>query len=370
MKKYFSIAAIIIFLGLFQVVLLAQEKTVATPSETKAEDKTEKKPDKGIDPPLGLSGKMYLELKVDTLKDGKETTSIALTRAYLTYERVLWGPVSFNITSDIGTGMKSKDKNNTVEVSGQTYEFYIKTAYLQVAHSWDFLALKGQVGIIGTPAIGVAGKMQDLRWVYNDYSFDKSDKLGVETGDTSADVGASLSTRIFKYVELNYAICHGEGYKNPVESYDGKSHYGTISIIPYKWVYINGFINYERTEKFKTNYYYGGGLAFVSDFLKAGANYVLHGVKKGDVGAYTYHLVESWVHFNLGSFVNQAPVLVIGRMAWGVKNADLDHPTLLLAGGAGYQFNKHLRLLAYYESYKPKGEAATAAFYIKSEAKF
>ena len=68
--------------------------------------------------------------------------------------------------------------------------------------------------------------------------------------------------------------------------------------------------------------------------------------------------------------MKQAPVLMIGRMAWGVKNADLDHQTLLLAGGAGYQFNKHLRLLAYYESYKPKGEAATAAFYIKSEARF
>jgi hypothetical protein len=352
-------------------LVAAQDQAPSAAEEgQKKEASVEKKEDKGIKPPLGLSGTMYLEFRTDTLVDGKEKTTFAMTRAYISYERVLWGPISAKITSDAGTGLKSNNKANTVDVAGQSYEFFIKNAYLQVAYDWDFLGLKAQGGIIGTPAIGIVGKMQDMRWVYNDYSLDKSSDLGVPSGDTSADVGVSLNTRIFKYVELNYALCHGEGWKQPVESYDGKSHYGTISVIPHKWVYINGFINYERAEAFKTSFYYGGGLAFVSDFLKAGANYVLHGIKEGDDGAYTFHLVESWIHFNLGGFVKAAPVLIIGRCAWGMKNADHGETRLLLAGGAGYQFNKHIRLLAYYESLKPKGSPGRAAFYIKSEARF
>ncbi|HRZ26888.1 MAG TPA: hypothetical protein P5346_10000 [Spirochaetota bacterium] len=367
--RYLLFAAV---LALYSAAVNAQDKPAAQAGAAvnQTDAKEEKKDDKGINPPLGLSGRMYLEFRADTMVEGKAKNTFALTRAYLTYERVLWGPLSFNITSDVGTGMKSESSDTSVKVAGQSYEFFIKNAYIQAAHAWDFLALKGQFGIITTPAIGLLGRMQDLRWVYNDYSFDKSADVNVETGDTSADVGLTLSARIYQYVELTYALCHGEGWKKPVESYDGKAHYGTISIIPHKWVYINGYINQERTEKYKTNFYYGGGVAFVADFLKIGGNYVLHGVKEGDVGAYTYHLIEAWLHFNLGSFVKQAPVLVIGRFSYGMKNADQDKPTVLLAGGLGYQFNKHIRLLAYYESYKTKDEPGNAAFYIKSEARF
>ena len=177
---------------------------------------------------------------------------------------------------------------------------------------------------------------------------------------------------------LNYAFCHGEGYKHPVETYDGKSHYGTISVIPYKGISLNGFINYEKYEATKTYFHYGAGAAYKSDFLKAGANFIVHGIKITDrtdddytSKAQKYHLVEAWVHFFLGHFVPQAPVIMVGRFAYGkhIKSTQNNYTTLL-AGGVGYKFNKYFRVLAYYESYKKKDEPGDAAFYIKTEAKF
>jgi hypothetical protein len=397
MQNRYSISCIILSVVLFFTVAYGQDKTPAEPAvqekavktdlqkvdELKKEEPKKEEPKKmELTVPLGLSGQMFFQMKVDTLKDGDEGTTFALTRGQLNYERTIWGPISIKISSDVSTDLKSSGSNdiqdssanppteNSIKVGSESYAFYMKNAYIQVAHDWGFLGLKVQGGIIPTPSIAIIDKMMDLRWVYQNYSFDKPEDINVDGDDTSNDVGVGLTTTIFKYVVLNYTLCHGEGYKHPVETYDGKSHYGTITIIPYKWIYINGYINYEKTDPHTEYFYYGGGLAFVSDFLKVGGNYVLHGNKVSDESAQTYNLIETWVHFNLGPLVSQAPVLLVGRYAYGFKNSDPGNPTHLLAGGVGYEFNKYFRVLAYYESYKPEHSAGNAAFYIKTEAKF
>jgi hypothetical protein len=71
-----------------------------------------------------------------------------------------------------------------------------------------------------------------------------------------------------------------------------------------------------------------------------------------------FYLLDSWLNFNLGAVVRPAPILIVGRFAWGrekkslIGNERQERDTLVAAGGAGYQFNQYFRMVLYYEYIK------------------
>ena len=331
--------------------------------------------------PLGLSGTMFLETKMETQVAGKEQTTFALTRIFLNYKRNLWGPFSFKITSDIAPGLKSSSDNdiedstgtsteNSITTGSERYEFFVKNAYIQADHSWELIGINAKFGVIPTIPSLITRKLNGLRWTYHEYSFDKPSSVGVVSGDTTADLGFSVEFRILKLIKLTYSVCNGEGFKHPKEEYDGKAHYGTITIMPLDTIHINGYVNHEKDEATKSFFYYGGGAAYKSKDLKIGTNFIIHGVKDTGSKAQRYHVVEAWINLLLTRFVADMPVIIAGRFAYGKPVETVIDAKTLVAGGVGYKFNKHFRALAYYESYKRKSEAGASAFYIKSEAKF
>ena len=98
-------------------------------------------------------------------------------------------------------------------------------------------------------------------------------------------------------------------------------------------------------------------------------------------------LIDSWLNFNLGAVVPTAPVLLVGRCAWGREKKSLfsngrqAHETILLGGGVGYQFSEYFRMVLYYEAIRyhvdytlhdstRKDPTPNNSVYIKTEVKF
>ncbi len=99
-----------------------------------------------------------------------------------------------------------------VETETPYYGFFLKNAYLQAKNDLGAATLTTQFGLIGTPVIGLADKVSDYRWIYNNF-IDKSKNLLGTSIDTSADLGISVKADIMKMVSITGAYMNGEGYK-------------------------------------------------------------------------------------------------------------------------------------------------------------
>jgi hypothetical protein len=339
----------------------------------------------------------------------KNNNTFQVERAYLTIKKRIGEIFSAKITADV-----DQDSRDVL---------YLKYGFVQLFKKFPTpfgpIGLKAQLGKIATPVIGITDNLSDLRWLGPNYINNSKLLLNGNSFDNSADLGGMVSLAILNLLTIEYALTNGEGVKSDHnETYAGKSHTLLVSANPVdylKELYVNFYGRWETTNKNKvvtdvtgkpTKYqgtdernYIGCGAAWYSDIIKAGVNIflpVMHYSKTTYVDPFTSYaprhkdnflLIDSWLNFNLGAIVRTAPVLIMGRCAWGreskslLSNGRQAHETLLLGGGVGYQFSEYFRMALYYEAiryhvkyafhdFTRKDPTPNNSVYIKTEIKF
>jgi hypothetical protein len=343
----------------------------------------------------------------------KNNNTVRLQRVYLTLKKDLGDYFSVKITTDISP-------------TGQDF-IYLKYGFVQFFKEWGTqfgaISVKAQAGKIATPVIGITDSLSDLRWLGPNYLNNSKLMLNGSSFDDSADFGGEVALGLFKMVMLEYTLTSGEGYKSDDnEAYGGKAHTLLVSVNPVDYIkelYVNFYGRWEDTQKnqidvtnpkapikysgINDRIYYGCGIAWKSDLIKAGMNFFapekhysktvyITGSTPAEFYGYSaayrmrFLLIDSWINLNLGA-VTPAGILVIGRCSWGKEMKSLlandreGRETLLLGGGLGYQFNKYFRMLLYYETiryslmsklhyFTKKDPAPNNNVYIKLEAKY
>ncbi len=317
-----------------------------------------------------------------------------IQRMYLNFNKNLGDIFSVRITTDIDVHSSSKGPNT----------LFLKYAYLQGKHTFSTdkypVTIRGQFGKISTPNVNLILKRSDLRWIDGDFLFYNGKRLlDGFANDWSADFGANAEIEIIKRVSYSFAITNGEGYKNQNKEilaqtkFDGKAFYHLVSVFPLKrWLYLNFHYRDEIAEKHNPSdddilsayidgesfeigsirtRYWGVSAIWDMDFLKAGGGVLFPEKRTGrrfnTTGMITnpvYHqeyiLGYAWLHFNLAPLVKPAPLIVIGQFAYGRKFGRLaaytgtggyaDKTTMLFGAGIGWQFNRNVRIAAYWEN--------------------
>jgi hypothetical protein len=339
----------------------------------------------------------------------KNNNTFQLERAYITIKKRIGEVFSAKITTDI-------DQNSRDFL-------YLKYGFVQFLKEFSTdlgpITLKAQLGKIATPVVGITDNLNDLRWLGPNYINNTKILLNGSSFDNSADLGGMVSLSLLKLVTMEYSITNGEGVKSDHnETYAGKSHTLLVSVNPgdfLKELYVNFYGRWENTNKNKivtdaagvpTKYqgtdernYIGCGAAWHSDLIKAGVNiflpvmYFSKTIYVTPITGYSprhkdnFLLIDSWLNFNLGAVVPTAPVLLVGRCAWGREKKSLfsngrqAHETILLGGGVGYQFSEYFRMVLYYEAIRyhvdytlhdstRKDPTPNNSVYIKTEVKF
>lgn len=348
----------------------------------------------------------------------KKTNTFRMQRAYLTLKKRIGEIFSVKVTADI-------------DPSGQDF-IYLKYGFIQLYKEFGTamgpVSLKAQVGKIGTPVVGITDNLCDLRWVGRNYLDNSKLVLNGKSFDNSADLGGLFSLSFLKLATIEYSITNGEGLKSDNnETYGGKAHTLLVSVNPVDYVkelYVNFYGRWEDTDRnvldtgpisaggYPVKYqgvdkrsYMGFGVAWYSDLIKLGLNFFMP-VKEYSKTFFSYlttyhvspfegyrprhiekfYLIDSWLNVNLGA-VMPFGLLMVGRCAYGqemkslLANNRVMRETLVLGGGAGYQFNEHLRLLLYYENIRyhsrskwhnkaDKDPSLNNNVYIKAEAKY
>lgn len=348
------------------------------------------------------------------LKEPEHKNTFQINRVYLNFQKKFNDVWSARVTTDVGQVESKSSKKYTetgtttsnVESTTNAYALYIKYAYIEAKQKVDFIDVKCQFGMIGTPLIGLIDKQSDYRWIEQNY-IDQSKNIllyrqgnlstypkytwKAESIDHSADLGAGVDVSLFKVVKLSGSIVNGEGYKKVNEGTlgdDGKAYYGMVTITPIKGVDIFGAIRKECTDDADKNYNYkkykavGASVSF--DIIKIGAVYAVPKVESRTLtnGIATsfyedskyredeYTLLDTWLLANLESVIN-VPILITGRYAIGQNKDVKDSKVTVMSGGLGYKFNENVRALAYYQ--KLRGQMyrnSETTFYAKTEVKF
>ena len=108
-------------------------------------------------------------------------------------------------------------------------------------------------------------------------------------------------------------------------------------------LHLYGYIRWYEKGSDEDVLYYGGGAAWAGKVIKLGIAYA-----RTDINAATDkdgHLIDSWLHVKFKPLIN-IPILLISRYGYGELN---DIETNIIGFGPGYQFNKYIQALIYYE---------------------
>jgi len=379
------------------------------PDEKKAEEN--RKEDKKFD--IGISGLIYMEWvnftgyqyggSGDVPKVWKNSTytlnsliaptsgtkneqsgltgnTFRLQRVYLNFQKEINELLSVRVTTDINTW--NADRSNLL---------FMKFAWLQAKKDFGPVSTMFRIGLVDTPVTAYIDRVSDFRWISSNFIENSKTVLNGNSFDNTADFGGNLSLEFFKIVRYSYSFTNGEGYKNSNnETYKGKAHTMILTVAPIKELNFNIFGRSEDTDnkniqettwpKSGIKYYnlayrtyQGAGIAFVTDLIKTGSNIVLlrnmaQGSSSYDITnanlitAFTpkykkhFTLSDSWVNFNLGALVPDAPVLLVGRFVYGkelpsmVANKMKTTVTIVKTIGLGWQFNNNVRVVGYYEN--------------------
>jgi len=304
-----------------------------------------------------------------------------LQRVYLTFQKEINDVFSARITTDINTW--NADKTNLL---------FMKFAWLQAKKEFGPAGVILRAGLVETPVIGYVDRVSDYRWISQSYIENSKMVLNGNSFDNSADFGVSVSLELFKMIKALYSYTNGEGYKNNNnETYKGKAHTILLTFAPVKELNVNFFSRLEDTDKknfeeplftaavikyfsFAYRVYNGTGISFNNDLIKAGSNFVL--LRNMVQGAYVIYmsstttnppissapkhkkhfvLSDSWLNFNLGALVPDAPLLLAGRFVYGKEypamtaNKMKTTTTMVKSVGLGWEFNSSVRIMGYYE---------------------
>jgi len=197
-------------------------------------------------------------------------------RGYFTYENKINDNLKFrfrydadntaNLTSvDVKTGSTKKDDK---------FRPFIKHLYLDYAGLLPNSSLK--IGM--TPTLTF--EMAEARWGYRSVAKTLldgyKDITGVEIDASSADIGASLTGSLAKYVRYGVMFYNGAGYSHP-EGDKYKKIAGNIQLIPVAGLSVVGYLDYEKQDgdNSATTYKLDGYLEMVKN-LVFGAEYFVY----------------------------------------------------------------------------------------------
>ena len=270
----------------------------------------------------------------------KNNNGFNISRAYLDFKYKINDILTARLTSDVDAAVSGSSDSNPA------LHLYLKYAYLEAKKDFGPVWLSATGGMIETPIIGMIDKISDYRWIAQNYIDQSKNALNGNSLDNSADLGVKVSFGVMKYLTLTGSFTNGSGYKaNEANSYKAVTYVATVN--PMKEIHIYGFgrneitAKYDFTGKKTKKEYYGYGVAYVTDLIKIGFNHVFPYVTtvgldygtNGLLGAaiagnsiYAYPLqrrgfmlLDSWLNFNLGAVVPDAPLLVNARFVYGLQ---------------------------------------------------
>jgi hypothetical protein len=413
MKKLFIIPFIFAVIAIFSIGVLAQEKPDGKNDAVKVEEDEHAKENKKIDDAIR---EIYKRLHIGVLiymdwigqwghKDpssfnrvtngqpdpgkisptgiapggefkGKNNNEFRIDRAYLDVKYAISDIFSARLTTDVDASITPSNDPNAA------FHIFLKFAYIEAKKDFGPVRLSAAGGMVETPIIGEIYKINDYRWIDKNY-IDQSKNIISQSIDNSVDLGVNASIGIMNHVTLSGSFTNGTGYKNDESnSYKAVTYLAVIN--PIKEIYIIGFgrneitAKYDFTGKKARREYYGYGLAYSSDLIKVGVIHVFPYVTTVGVASYFnpswkfpfwgspdiyaypthrngYMIIESFFNFNLGAVIPTAPLIIAGRVVYGLQRGTYqrlitdtecgkERISLLYAIGVGWQFSKNFRI--------------------------
>lgn len=366
---------------------------------------------------VNVSGKLYFQWRhtiqnLDSDNNYQEQENVStfeLTRAYIVLGYKIDDIWSVKVILDAGNDGEADDTDTR-------YRVFIKNAYAQAAFGLLGTGITFRFGVIPNPMFSLIYKVSDYRWIQDSYlsnvkvliyrydagtsSFKQGRSL-----DYTADVGASLSINYRDVISVTGTATNGNGYKKTEETEsdadgedDANAYSGMVTLTPVPYLHLAGFYRYQGTQDEaygKDNYitYYGGMIAVSTVPVKIGVSYILGeysykietSLPDADPMLYKYSVIDAFININFQQWTG-VPVLIAGSVGWGITEFDDGFATfngyeaevLILNGGIGYQFNKRVRMMAYYENIRRMSDDIDVldpgrddrTFYIKSEVTF
>jgi len=224
---------------------------------------------------------IYFDYTSYLSSDGPVTSAekdnfFAFRRAYFTYENKINDNLKFrfrydadntaNLTSvDIKTGSTKKDDK---------LRPFIKHIYLDYAGLLPNSSLK--IGMTETLTFKLAEDRWGFRSVAKTLVDGYKDITGVEIDATSADLGASLTGSVAKYLRYGFMVSNGSHYSH-AEADKYKKLSGNIHLIPAAGLSIVGYMDYEKQDEDNsaTTYKVDGFFEMIKN-LVVGAEYIVY----------------------------------------------------------------------------------------------
>ena len=310
----------------------------------------------------------------------KNNNTFRINRAYLDIKYKINDVLSVRLTSDADASVSPAGASNAA------FHIFLKYAYVEAKKDFGPIMLSAAGGMIETPVISLMDKLSDYRWISPNYLDNSKMVLNGQSLDNSSDLGVKASIGIMKWITLTGAVTNGEGYKS-METVANKALYGLATVNPasikgLKDLYLMGFARYEITNKFdwtgkkSKREYFGYGIAYSSDVIKFGAFHIMPYVRTVGAASYFsgaykfgsqelyvypqqwrgYQIIDTYLNFNLGAVVPEAPIIITGRYVHGLQRGTYqklitdsefgkERKSDLYALGLGWQFNKNFRIL-------------------------
>jgi hypothetical protein len=305
-----------------------------------------------------------------TNASAKNNNAFRIQRAYLDVKYKISDSLSARLTSDADAKVTPSQGD-----SNAALHLFLKCAYLEMKRQLGPVGITITGGLSGTPVIDHIDKISDYRWINLNYINNSKIILNGTSLDTSADLGLKATISILKYASLTASYGNGSGYtSNETNSHKAVTY--LASITPVEGLYFNAFgrneiaTKYDYTGKKAKREYYGYGIGYSSDLIKIGFNQIFPYVttvglayRQGSFTVYAYPvqkmghmLFDAWLNMNLGAVAKEFPLLITGRLAYGLQkrtyqksitDSELgkERRSVAYSMGLGWQFNKNFRIL-------------------------
>jgi hypothetical protein len=301
-------------------------------------------------PPQTFSTTIYFDYTKYLSNNGPVTSNpknsfFAFRRAYFTYENKINDNLKFrfrfdadntaNLTSvDIKTGSAKKDDK---------LRPFMKHLYLEYSNLLPNSAIR--VGMTETIQFKLAEDKWGYRSVAKTLMDGYKDVTGVDVDAPSADIGASLTGSLAKYVRYGFMLSSGNGYSHP-ENDKYMKLAGQIQLIPVAGLSLVGYLDSEKQDATNsaTTYKFDGYFEMVKNLI-IGAEYFVYKNDKYLTPAQTRYDVSGFSIFGRYS-VKPDAFAFFGRFDKYEPNSTIenDESNLVIGGLDWAPFHKSWKL--------------------------
>ncbi|MDK2977618.1 MAG: hypothetical protein PWP52_332 [Bacteroidales bacterium] len=282
-------------------------------------------------------------------------SAFEVQRAYMGYTYHLSSNYSINIKLDIGSPEHISE-----------YDILKRYAYFKNAELiYNYHKLTIHAGLIDLYQFKVQEKFWGYRYIYK--SFQDQHKFG-----SSADIGASVSYVINKFIKADFSVMNGEGYNQLQTDNTYKSALG-ISLTPIKDLTIRLYADYIEDDEIQTTWSSFIGYQF-KDKAKIGAEYNYQansGFRKNrDQNGFSgYTLVNINKKFELYGRFDK---LWSNTLSGDPHSWNIIHDGSAIITGIQYSPIKNIKIAVNYQDWYPypKNLENESYFYLNLEYKF